>query len=384
MKKEIKYIIKQALRYLTGFTKKFILIKNNRILFYSYGGRDYSDSPAAICNYILENDKKRFEIIWAFNDIEKIENFDKTIKIIKFRSLTFIYYYLSSKFIVSNIGPMYAIKKSDKQIFINTWHGGGAYKADGIKRTFKDEISFKEKSSVMVDVDLFLSSSKIFSKKFILESYLYDGKILNTGLPRNDILFKTERFNEIKQKVRRCFEIDDNTKIILYAPTWRDYDDEKEEIDFEEFINVLEDKYNCKWCVLYRGHQMSVAPKYYFLTKDATKYPDVQELLIATDMLISDYSSIIWDYSILERPYILFVPDYDKYKKEFGFYTDIACWGGVICKNNAELINQIKDIDMKKIKSDVKKSKSFFGTYETGNACKKVYDFLIKNMINRE
>lgn len=359
-------------------------IKKNRILFYSFSGREYSDSPKYISEYLEEHYPDEYEIVWAVNDVEKWKYLNKKgYRIVRYKSFAHIVQSITSKIIVTNTGPFKAVKARESQYIINTWHGGGAYKKTGRDNPYKDKYKkIYNEIYGQAGVNLFLTSSKAFSKFVIKGAFNYSGEILECGLPRNDRLITqdTEQVNDISRKVRRILDIPEKKKIVLYAPTWKNYkEDDYEKISPPIVINALENKTGSEWFFVYRGHNLSSRSwEFQRGIANATDYEDMQELLLAADVLISDYSSCIWDFSLMKKPCFLFVPDLDKYDSVFSFYTPITSWGFLVCKNNIALEEQIAKFSSEQYKNAIEDNHRLFENVESGNAAEQVCDWIRK------
>lgn len=356
-------------------------IKNNRIIFTSFHGESYTCSPKYITEYLIEKYDDKFEIIWAFNDLNKNKSLlNNMIKPVQFKSIKYIYYVLTSKIRINNAEEWIILPKRNNQILINTWHGGGLYKKVGLdSKVVKDKLNGKDYYG---DTDLFLASCEAAVEKMYRKSFNYKGEVLNSGLPRNDLLFtKNKLFSE---EIKLKLNINPDTKIVLYAPTLRE-SNSKEFIplDGEKLISTLTKRFGGEWIILYRSHlgtnkegeNFTKGLSYYL---DVSYYSDMQELLYVTDMLITDYSSSIWDYSFTKNPCILYVPDLDSYiNEDRNFYFDIDTWGFPICKTNKELENIILKYDIEKYIVNMRKHHKKLGSYETGNSTKQVCEYIL-------
>mgnify|MGYP000019584711 FL=1 len=375
--------------YITKIVRKLLKIlyifpvKCNRILFYSFSGKDFSDSPRYISEFI-ENKNIRYELVWAVNNPEEFQwLLDRGYKVIKYNSLAHLYYGITSKYIITNTGPYKALEYRKSQIIINTWHGGGAYKKTGRDNPYKDKYKrlYNEKFG-QYGVKLFLSSSKAFTKYAIKGAFGYEGEIAEVGLPRNDILFKVNEHGSIALEVRRQLGIDNNAKILLFAPTWRNYETGKfEKIDVDGLLKACEERFGGKWVFVFRGHNLSKESSHVAKEScciDATNYYDMQKLMIAAEVLVSDYSSCIWDFSLMFKPCFLYVPDLKKYDQTFAFYTSIYSWGFSVCESNGELIASVRRFDRKSYTDSVKENHKLFGNAETGAAIEYVYKYIIE------
>lgn len=376
----IKYYILLIIRTLSKILFVFP-IHEKRILFYSFSGKEISDSPRYIAEYIYEHRDLNYEIIWAVDQPEKWKYICKDEwKIIKYKSLAHVYYTVTSKYIITNTGPFKAVANRKKQEIINTWHGGGAYKKTGVDNPYKDKYTVLYiKNLSQAGVTLFLSSSKAFSKYAIKGAFLYKGNIVECGLPRNDILFKVKLHNAIRLQIMKTLCISGDKKLILFAPTWRNYSTaDVEKLDVQKVINACKERFGQEWCMLFRGHNLSngisvTANNIYY---DVTNYRDMQELIIASDILISDYSSCIWDFSLTGKPCFLFTPDLKKYDNTFDFYTPINSWGFDVCMNNIELVNRIRGFNEEKYAGQIRLNHKIFGNCESGDACETVWRFI--------
>lgn len=378
-----KYYFTKIVRWLSTLLYIFP-VKENRILFYSFSGKGYSDSPKYISEF-LEKMDKNYELIWAVNNPNDcLYAKEHRIKLIKYSSFQHAYFGLTSKFIVTNTGPYKALKYRNSQFIINTWHGGGAYKKTGIDNPYKNkwQVLYNKKFG-QAGVKLFLSSSEFFTKYAIRGAFEYNGEVLSCGLPRNDILLDLNQHNKICDAVKKTLEIAPDKKLVLYAPTWRNYEvSNYEKIIPEQVVKACSKRFSGDWVFVYRGHNLSKGLDYKsesIICVDATSYPDMQELMIAADVLISDYSSCIWDYSLLFKPCFLFVPDLDQYDKTFAFYTDIKTWGFDVCVTNDALIGCIVSYDEKISRKAIEENHAYFGNEETGFAT----DFLYKYIKNK-
>ncbi len=196
-------------------------------------------------------------------------------------------------------------------------------------------------------------------------------------MPRNDIFFK-EDINII-YKVKKILNIPKENKVLLYAPTWRDDKLPKDyNINFNEVSNILQEEFGGKWSIVLRMHHMINGILKRSNIIDASNYGDMQELLYTTDVLITDYSSCIWDFSFTYRPCFLYATDLKSYKKDRDFYIDIHKWPFPLAESNNQLINNIKSFDKYKYIKDVKKHHKELGSFENGYATEYVSEFVVK------
>ena len=374
-------------------------IDDKLIIFCSFNGKSYSCSPKAIYEYMVRHKKyNNFKFVWAFYETDKYTFLEKNKNtvIVKINSKEYQKYMATAKYWIFNYKiPDYLYPKKD-QIFVQCWHGTPLKRLgcdllhfdnvlntmEGMKKRYKIEAS---------KFSYFLSPSKFASEKFISAWNLKEiGKediIIEKGYPRNDFLFNyTEE--DIKKIKHRLGIENDNRKIILYAPTYRSNQHEaglgytyKEEINFEELKEKIGDKY----IVLFRPHYFMANvfdfEKYKGFVYDVSEIDDINELYIITDLLITDYSSVFFDFANLKRPMIFYMYDLEHYRdKSNGFYIDLEELPGRITETQEELEQEIERID-KEFKYD-EKYKRFNEKYnylDDGKASKRVVRRIIKS-----
>ncbi len=381
IKSYLKFFSERFARAVLGGIAFFVPVKRNRVLFYSFTGHQYTCSPKYISEYIGSHYGDKVEIIWAFRDIKSQALVPEYVKCVRYQSFSFFYYHMSSKIIVSNIYPFHLINKKKNQIMIDTWHGGGAYKVagndydSGTPKIIRDDtVNFNKKN-----ISTFVSSSRLFTDYFVHGGMCFDGKVINAGLPRNDIFFFDERRqDQIREKVYKMLGLNEGINLILYAPTWRSED---ETSNFEFDAHALEaaaaERFGGEWRTLVRMH-MYTRTHISGDVVDAQSYPDMQELLLACGILISDYSSSIWDYSMTGKPCFLYAYDVNKYEGKRAFYVDINEWGFPLCPTMGSLVDAIKNFDEQDFKAKMQYHHQLLGGYDDGHACEKVSDYIIE------
>jgi CDP-glycerol glycerophosphotransferase len=258
-----------------------------------------------------------------------------------------------------------------------TWHA-----SMGIKKLDKDAESSLSKSYIKKAkydssiCDLLISGSK-FRTEVFKHGFYYDGEILEVGTPRNDILFLDNQ--NIKEKIYRQYNIDKNSKIVLYAPTFRaDYNLKYYDINWDDIKIVLKEKFKDNYIILIRLHpnlsHKNIDMKQLFNYTnivDVTKYHDMQELLVVSDILITDYSSSMFDFSLLHKPCFLYVRDIETYDR--GYYLNPYDLPFPIAISSKELVNKILSFDKNKYVDDIIHfNTNIIGTYETGVASQHV------------
>lgn len=363
---------------LRSFLKLFWLfpVRDRTVLFTSYNGIQYSDSPKYIF-LALESDKS-LKFVWVLDDATKL-NYDggADVRVVKPGSFSAIKSFVTSHVVISNDYISTYIPLRKRQLYINTWHGGGTFKKVGLGETVSssyDKFFFKLHASM---TSAFVSSSAYLTSALIEKSFDFHGTILKCGLPRNDVLFLAHHDSVIR-KVRERYGIPEETGILLYAPTYRRNPQADSELWFHSCIQACEERFGKPFVCFYRSHHITGAVNIDSEAVNVTDYDDMQELLIASDILITDYSSSIWDYFLTGKPVFLFTPDVDYYRENRGFCLDISQWPCSYAKTNAALETIIRDFDEKAYAEKVREYLRFTGSYERGNAVPAVCDYIKK------
>ncbi|OUP49745.1 CDP-glycerol glycerophosphotransferase family protein [Lachnoclostridium sp. An181] len=379
----MKYIKYWAIYLMRTVLKIFYIVPVNRkrIYFSANRGTSISCNPKYIYEYMVENFPGQFEYVWEYVMDRKT---DKQTKYVKPYSLQSILYLLTSKVIISNDGLGSYIPKRKNQCFINTWHGGGAYKRVGEETIEGCGVEMKINKICGKQTDIFISSCRMFSKVMSYSKAVDQNKFLECGMPRNDFLVNGKG-KEKKEKVYQYLKLDSSKKTVMFAPTYRGNEGDAKfdnEIDKDRCLNALQKRFGGEWVFLIRKH--------HFVEKDiesegcidVSDYPDMQELLGAVDVFITDYSSTIWDYSLTFKPGFLFVPDLEKYQAERNFYTNPSTWAFPLAKSNVELERLILNFDQEKNRKKIETHHKILENKETGCATEmavnKIVNFLMK------
>lgn len=378
---EVKKLIKVYIQFIGTVILRNLLkcfhvfpLKKNRVLFYSFNGKQYSCNPKRITEELL-NKNSDIEIIWAFKEPRKFENkLDRKIKKVKFRSLSYYYYAKTSRVIVQNVQGFGELSRRKGQDVIQTWHASNGYKqqgkCSGINR--KLEILYHK------DYSYVLSGSNSMTERRVRGTMGFNGPVIQ-GTPRMDSIINQDD-NSIRDRVYEYFGLDKNTKILLYAPTWRkDRNDNNYGMDYEKVYDVIKKRFGGNWAILIRLHpNVYVPPKLeYPFIYNATAYPDMQDLLYTVDILISDYSSCIWDYSFTYRPCFLYCNDIQKYGKDRDFDIPINKWRFPVCKNMNELVMAIENYDRDSFKKQMELHHCEMGNLEDGNATERACNLIV-------
>lgn len=353
----------------------FIPINDRRILFESYSGTSYGCNPKYISEALDKENK--YEIFWTYKKNVDTSIFPENVILVRKPSLKFIYIFLSSKVIIDNdCFPLYMPKRKNQKS-INTYHGV-ALKSIGLKKmnNVSKEVKFTlNRNSKMADYALSPCES---DSRCFRNDLAYGGIILKTGAPRNDLFW--QKNNNICKKVKEKYNIPEDKKLVLYAPTFRTFaKTAQNDIDTDGLKSILSEKFGGEWVVLVRAHHRFKTLGNNDNCIDVSSYPDMQELLYCVDVLISDYSSCMWDFSLMKKPCFVLATDLNEYKASQGFFIPISEWPYDIAVTCDELNENILNFNQAEYE---KKVDSFFltqGSYDDGQATIRVVKII--NMI---
>lgn len=355
-------------------------VKKNRIFFMSFEAEKYSCNPRRISEYIAKNYPGEFEIIWGFKNEKRFRWLKDWLgddcKTVELYSAKFFRYVLTSRVFVYNmrIPAMIPFRKS--QITIGTGHGGGAYKKLLLDNPDLSNLDSKIQKISARHTDILVSSCKLYTEYVVRGAFAHKGECIECGMPRNDELVNNND-HVMADYIHKYYNIPKENKIILYAPTYRkgkrgeatDYN-----LDVRGIVEAAKKRFGGEWSILYRMH--------YFITDrlpadfrgqhivDATEYPDMQDLLLAADILITDYSSSVWDYSLLRKPCFLYTTDLYEYLEKQGFYVDVRDWPFPLAVNNEALIANIEEFNDEDYQKAIDKHHTDLGSFDKGTATK--------------
>ncbi|MDT0668379.1 MULTISPECIES: bifunctional glycosyltransferase/CDP-glycerol:glycerophosphate glycerophosphotransferase [Mammaliicoccus] len=365
-------------------------VDSNTIVFESFGGKNYSDSPKYIYEYMQKNYPK-LNYIWVFNNPDKnviIGNAEK----VKKGSKEYYDAYSKAKFWVSNARlPLY-LNKKENQIYIQTWHGTPLKRlANDMKvvrmpgtTTAKYKKNFYAETSRW---DYLVSPNRYSTNIFKTAFWMDEERTWEIGYPRNDILVNRSNDQEYINQIKKDLNLPEDKKVIMYAPTWRDDEFVKKgQYLFDLKINLenLQKELGENYVILLRMHYLIANALdlngYEDFAIDVSNYSDISELYLISDALITDYSSVMFDFGILKRPQYFFAYDIEKYDKGLrGFYMDyMNDLPGEIITDEFKLAEELKNIDehKKKYKDKIEKFYEKFCSLEKGQSSKFIGDFI--------
>ena len=352
----------------------------NKVVFTSFQGRSYNDNPRYVSErlHALRPDVK---IVWLFreNVIDKVQVPDY-VKKVSYIAREGLIEQATAGFWVDNFRHAEAIYLNPKrQYYIQTWHGDRGFKRvgdDNEKLPFK-VLRIENQCAMMI-------AGSEFGKGTYRTAFHFNGEVLMDGCPRNDLLLRNDP--DQARAIRARLGVDGETGLMMYAPTYRDLEEHKAQkavLDISKTLDHLEARTGRPWRCLYRAHYLNAGmivrddPRLI----DACNYPEMAELLLVTDLLVTDYSSCGGDFALLRRPLFLYHADAEEYLRESrSFYFDIAKSPFLVAKDQAELEALIDRTDADAARANCEALDAFFGTTETGRASDAVCEYIFARM----
>ena len=336
--KNIVNIVLTLLDYITHIFP----VKDNQIICNNFKGKKYDGNTKFFCDLL----KERYPNIKIYC-LGKKNEIDGYINYVKFPSLKALYYFSTSKLWVSNVRLPIWIKKKKNQYYVQVWHGKSTFK--NIEKLAGDSLDknyIKTAKNDSKNADLLIAPDA-YNRTILEESFWYDGKIIEYDLTYSIKDNYKKNQSKIKDKVRKKYNLDKNDKIVLYAPTFRKY-----EYDYNIELNNIGKEYKL-FMRLHPGLKDTNILNDNVI--NVSDYEDLNELLVASDILISDYSSIVYDYLFYNEEVYLYAPDYDEYKSDRGFYVDYKNMPFSISYSMKDLEKAISNHDYKKYEKELKK-----------------------------
>ena len=364
------------------------------MIFISFHGRVFSDNPRAIYEALINDSKySNLKYIWDINNHKQKNIYLDDVKIIDYNSLSFFYYMCKAKYWIINCKmPEYIVKK-ENQIYLQTWHGtplkrlGHDIQVSEDTTFYRSGLNYEEMCKTY-DVDVEKYNYMISPNKFCTEVFqssfgINKERLIETGYPRNDFITNATKEDIINIKNKYHLPLD--KKIILYAPTWRDnsynvsgYTFELK-ADFYKWKEILKDEY----IIVFKPHYLIVNK--YENNEDLKDFlysipanAEINELYVISDSMITDYSSVFYDYAVLNRPMYFYMYDLEEYREELrGFYLDVYTeLPGKIFEDEDMLLNDIKNnvYDYESLKIFNER----FSHAQTGNCAQKVIDIVFE------
>lgn len=348
------------------------------VLFESFGGKQISDSVLAICNEVARR-KLSLKLYWTVADMGMpVPDGTEPLLI---NSVAWAEKLRNARYLVNNNNFPAYFRKSPGQVYLQTWHGTPLKRiGNDIPRTSLS-LLYRQLMSREAGYWDYLVAQNDFAADVMPKAFGYEGEVLNLGYPRNDALVGPGAASR-RSKVRQEFGFEPYHFVVLYAPTWRDNLSSAngysrvEHLDFQRVCKTL----GANARILMRGHHntwRSAAGQHAGVV-DVTHHPDINDLLLAADLLITDYSSVMFDYAVTCKPILFLAPDLEEYRDQTrGFYLDFENIApGPVCYNNDEIIDVLLQLEAT-VDAYAERRRSFvaeFAPRDDGQAAARVVD----------
>lgn len=374
-----------TMRLFYDIVRTVLPIDKNLIVFESGVGKQYADSPRYIYEEIVRRNLN-YKKVWACNKITRFNDPD-TIRIKRY-SPSYFYYLARANVWVNNQNYPPRLQKRKGTTYIQTWHGTPLKKMlFDIDQVMGRTQGYVERISKAVSMWDYLLSPSEYTTKAFKSAFKYQGKMIEAGYPRNDLFYREDK-EAIKQKVKNRLLIPKDKKVILYAPTFRDNEAVRSNrfvFDLQMDLHQMQEALGDEYVILLRMHvaitnRLTIDEELEGFVQDVSSYSEMQELLLITDLLITDYSSVMFDFANTKRPMLFFTYDLETYRDEVrGFYLDFEEEApGPLVRTTGEIIHEVENLDvMKQTYKD--KYNKFYEKYcanEDGQGAKHVVDLL--------
>ncbi len=332
----VQFLYKKGFSVAFRFIGLFIKTDDHLVLFNSFGGRRFNDSPKVLFEAMRDDPFfSDYTLVWAF---EKPEDFIiRGAKCIKIDSWEYIKTALMAKIWITSVNIERGLHyKKKNTIYVNTWHGAGT-KLIGNACSKRKDYKFN-------NIDIMLIQSDFEKEIFLRDFDCNPNAFMKVGFPRNDELYHITE--DQKYIFRKIFNIPEGKKIILYAPTWRDSKDGGLSYEFIPPLHIdkWKERFSDEYVMLFRMHAFTTAFKmeYDDFSIDTSSYDNLNHVLSIADVVVTDYSTIVYDCAIAGKPFICFGFDYERYNKERGFYYDLnEVYPGGVLHSEEEVMDRI-------------------------------------------
>ncbi|MGE6553861.1 CDP-glycerol glycerophosphotransferase family protein [Exiguobacterium artemiae] len=369
-------------------------VQPNLVLFESFLGRGYSDNPKAL--YLtLQKQHPELELVWIFAKEPTAAVKAACPNWVLRNSPKYYYLMARAQYWIFNTRQPLSLKKRRETIYLQTWHGTPLKRLgldmDEVHMPGTNTEQYKKNFSAQAREWTYLLSPNLYSSAIFKRAFDFRGLLLETGYPRNDLLYAPDRQQQAEQ-IKQSLQLPPDKKVILYAPTWRD----------DEFVTKGQYRFNLKLdleqmqarlsddhIVLLRMHYLIA--EHLDLTAfdgfayDVSAYGDIAELYLISDLLITDYSSVFFDYAHLNRPMLFFTYDLEKYASVLrGFYFDFeAVVPGPLLKESDQVIDYIENIETQSKQYEDKYAafQERFCSLDDGKSSQRVVDALFASKI---
>ncbi len=352
-------------------------INYNEAVFSSFNHQAYNDNPRYISE-ALHALRPQTEIVWLFARPHDAEKYDipDYVRVVCATSTRGMAHLARARVVVDNFNKRFYLKfPGENQIYIQTWHGDRAFKKVGYDNPGGLNCGIEEKAA------LFICGSE-YGEMQIHSAFHYHGEIMKVGYPRNDILLRNDPAEA--RAIRKKLGVDEDTRLLMYAPTFRDVDFrhnrvQRAHLELGHVLDTLEAATDAKWKCLVRAHYMSKGIDAAVDSRliQASAYPEMGELLLISDALITDYSSCAGDYALLRRPIFLYQDDLDDYTgNNRALYFDMKDSPYWVADTPEAMDALIMRCTPESARENCEAILKFYGEAETGHAARSVAEYI--------
>lgn len=377
----MKAIFQKLLVGITWVLCRLLPVNPRKIVVTSYYGLGFGDNPKPIVQELLRRGAD-VQIVWLTAGKAAADSLPAGVVACEYHSLRKIYELSTAKVWIDNCRKGARMKRRS-QIYMQTWHG---FALKRIERDVADKLPPEYEPYAIRDsaqIDLIVSDSRFMTDVY-RRAFWYDGEILEFGAPRNDLLCRNA--DRPLDKVRSALGVPADCRIVLYAPTFRvDESMDAYCVDYSRLRRSCEVRFGGRFAVLIRlhPHVMQRTSELRFdqeTTFNASPYPDMQELLAAADVVVSDYSSLMFDFSLTGRPCFQFAVDIDAYRNDRNFYLPLDALPFPLATDNDALEAQIAAFDEAQYRSKLNAFFAEVGLSTDGHAAQRCADWITAQM----
>lgn len=375
----VAYRICMALYSLVFLVCRIFPVQENKIVCCNMKGKRYGDNPKYILDEIIRQGLD-YELVWLMKSKDD-EDMPRQVKRAAYNPFSIAYHLSTAKVWIDSNMKSCGVLKRKNQYYIQTWHG--SYGLKKIACDINGGKSLIDTYSAVYNAkleDVMVSNSRKTTEIY-RDAFRYPGYVLECGSPRNDIFFEEQK--KYRDRIDRAFGTADK-RIVLYAPTFRaDFNTDCMHMDFDGLLCALEQRFGGEWVALVRLHPNNMQNAKSFIPYserilNATNYNVMQELLVASELLITDYSSCMFDFVTTRKPCFLYATDIDRYKGERDFYFDIFELPFPVAQNNEEMVRNIRDFDQQLYQEKLERLFEQVGLCDKGTACRQVVEYIEK------
>lgn len=335
-------------RLLAFYVFRVFPIQKNKVVFSSYQGKGYGDNGKYIAEALLSSEKK-YDLVWLVNEMDT--EMPDSIRKARLMSFKGIFEMCTAKVWIDNCRKLNFIRKRKKQYYIQTWHGDVGMKKcekDAIQDLAINYIKGAKRDSQMAD--LFVCGNRWMSEMYH-KSWWYSGEVAECGYPRRDLFYRQDE--ALIESIRNKLGLSKEAKVLLYAPTFRTSAQKENlqlySLNWKATLLALQEKFGGEWVGMIRLHpNISRLASELALPGEVlnvTDYPDMQELILISDCVISDYSSSLFEFAVMKRPGFIYAVDIEEYKKIRDLYFSFDEIPFSVSASDAELVQAIRSFD---------------------------------------